>query len=279
MKRSTQILALFLSVLMLFSLLSLTSCNTGGESGGETTENGGESTTDNETTKEPDLTTDGDASPDPEATTADDVTTEADVTTNGDGTTEADVTTNSDGTTEADVTTSGDGTTEADITTGGASTEPTPELGNGIGDLCYSRELSLIFGSGTVNIEDLRGKVIILNFWGAWCPPCREELVNEFPAIPEAYGNDVVILTIHSVYRYDADSVDSLLTESGLKNNSSFLFAIDSGNEAYYTQLGGPGYWPYTLVIDKNGVIIQQFVGAVTYAEDLKPLLDAAVGN
>lgn len=271
MKKAKRILALLLSALF---LLGIASCGSGSISSGQTSFGPGGSNSGLDTPKGDDI----DVTPE-DGVTSGEATSEPDATTSGDVTTEDDLTTSGDVTTEDDVSTNGDVTTEADVTTGdNVVPEPSPARGSEVGDICYSLDLSLI-GGGVVNIEELRGKVIILNFWGAWCPPCRNELVNEFPSIPEAYGNDVIILTIHSVYSYDADYVDALLIESGLKNNSSFLFAIDSGDESYYTELGGGNTWPYTLILGRDGVILKKFAYAITFENDLRPLLNTAVGS
>lgn len=288
MKRSTRISAILLSILM---LLSVASCGSGSISSGQTSFGPGSSTSGGDAPEVPNGTTGGDRTPEddattndegasePDAATTDDVTIELDGTTSGDGTSESNTEASSDVTTEISVTTDDDGTSEADVTTDGdIAPEPTPELGSDVGDLCHIRELSLI-GGGTVNIEELRGKVILLNFWGAWCPPCREELLHEFPSVYEAYGNDVIVLTVHSVYNYDTSAVSSFLSGGGVTSFPTFLFAVDSGNEAYYTQLGGTGYWPYTLILDENGVIAAKFFGAVTFDRHLKSILDALTND
>ncbi len=276
MKYPIRFLSILLAFLLLASVVTLASCTEKMEVDGETTVSTADGTTEGgDNAEDPDLTTDGndDSSEDANITSAE-------ITTDGNAGEDPDVTTNEETSTEPDATTDEEIKAEPDATTGEEiPAEPLPDLGSGIGDLAYTKDLSFIDRSGYVNIESLRGKVVVLNFWGTWCPPCREELLNEFPSIYDAYGNDVIVLTVHSVYNYNESAVSSFLSEGNITDIPTFLFAVDSGDEAYYEQLGGTGYWPYTLVLDTNGVIAEKFVGAVLFQRDLKPVIDSALGS
>lgn len=50
---------------------------------------------------------------------------------------------------------------------------------------------------GTQRLADLRGKVIVLNFWASWCPPCTDEL-KHFVRAHATYGDKIVLFTISS---------------------------------------------------------------------------------
>ena len=55
--------------------------------------------------------------------------------------------------------------------------------------------------------------------------------------------------------------------------DSRITFARDLAGEGYYTSLGGRGTYPYTVILDRNGVIANVFVSALTY-DDLKQAVE-----
>lgn len=117
----------------------------------------------------------------------------------------------------------------------------------------FAPEFALKSVSGeTVHLSDFQGKVVLVNFWAVWCPPCRQEM----PAIQnvhENYGDKVVVLGVNAGdTRQDAlDFMDSL----GL----TFDVVLDSNYEVedLYRVRGLPS----TFFIDSNGVIQIQHIG------------------
>ena len=145
---------------------------------------------------------------------------------------------------------------------------PILTVGSEVGNLCPSLDLERI-GGGTVNIEDYRGKVIIVNAWGTWCPPCRNEL-PDFDRIASEY-DDVVIIAAHSYF-------DSAKAESYVNTNfpnTKIIFAYDTVNDDCWSSIGGVHYYPRTVVLDINGVITFGHDGAISY-EALKQIVENA---
>ena len=157
--------------------------------------------------------------------------------------------------------TNGSGSTNNSGTSGNTNdgTNPSlPSYGWEVGKRCIPTDLELVLGGGTVNIEDYEGKIVVINFWGTWCGPCRSELPH-FDVVAE-YAEDVVIITVHSY--------------SGLVNapeyinqnfhNSKMIFANDNETDKYYRVLNpGLSSWPVTIVLDADGVITNKIVGAI----------------
>lgn len=156
-------------------------------------------------------------------------------------------------------------------------TEPTVEQGglsqgNQPGDLCYSYPLE-VYGGGSYTIEDTRGKITILNFWGTWCTPCVAELINEFPLIAQEYGDQIAIVAVHSYDEYGKD-VPGFIEENFA--NLPAIYCRDGAGDLYYRLLGGGQAWPGTVIVDENGVIVTVIQRSTTY-EELKSIIDSIV--
>ena len=151
------------------------------------------------------------------------------------------------------------------------SDDPSIVVGNQVGNLCYSYELELLNKDGATG-EKLQigasGKITIINFWGTWCTPCVNELPY-FEQIATEYKDQVTVIAVHSVE--DSD------TEAGYIGNhypnANMLFSCDSGSNDFYRLLGGRDTFPYTLVLDEEGIILKVIVGATHY-ENLKAVVD-----
>ena len=152
------------------------------------------------------------------------------------------------------------------------------ERGNEVGDLCFDYALSIVDSTGVTGESidpTTTGKITIVNFWGTWCTPCVNELPY-FDQIASDYPEDVSVIAIHSslssetapeyIGKYYPDSLmtfakDDAVDEMGL-------------NGAYYTALGGRGAYPYTVIMDENGIALAVFVSSVEY-EDLQEVVEA----
>lgn len=151
------------------------------------------------------------------------------------------------------------------------TTAPPPAVpeGHRVGELCYDATLPL-FNDGTYTVSQGRGKVTVLNFWGSWCPPCKNELPH-FDTLATEYADSVVFLAVHTEYG-EANGRTYVQTNYP---NSKIHFAYDAG-DAYYNLVARDTAWPVTVVLDQNGIIRERVVGALTYNE-LKAVLDELV--
>ncbi|MGB9735379.1 MAG: peroxiredoxin family protein [bacterium] len=99
----------------------------------------------------------------------------------------------------------------------------------------------------TVKLSDYRGKVVFLNFWATWCPPCRMEL----PAMEKLYeklkDQPFVMLAVN-VDEADPDGVRNFVRSMNL----TFPVLLDDGN---VSKLYNINAIPTTFIIKKNGVI------------------------
>ena len=116
-------------------------------------------------------------------------------------------------------------------------------------------------------LEQWRGKVLIVNFWATWCAPCREEIPG-FIKFQEQYGRHgaqfvgIAIDAAERVAPYAKEiGINYPVLVGGLETMD---FARQAGNRA--------GVLPYTLVIDRNGKVINSTIG-VLKPEKLESLL------
>ncbi len=151
----------------------------------------------------------------------------------------------------------------------------TADRGNQVGDLCYDYDLPVFTREGltgqTVD-PTATGKITLINFWGTWCTPCVAELPY-FDQIAAEYGDEVAVFAIHSAAG-DRDKGMQFIAE--YYPQSPIVFCWDKGEGVtgeYYTALGGRGTYPYTVVLDEDGIIQKIFVSSLTY-EDLKTTVE-----
>jgi peroxiredoxin len=109
-----------------------------------------------------------------------------------------------------------------------------------------------------VTLADYRGKVLVLNFWATWCPPCRAETPDMIRAFGKLGARDVAFLGIDTTET--APIVKSFVELEGVP------YRIALGKPETYNAYG-VAYIPTTVVIDSNGIVRGRWTGAVTPAQ------------
>jgi cytochrome c biogenesis protein CcmG, thiol:disulfide interchange protein DsbE len=129
--------------------------------------------------------------------------------------------------------------------------------------------LELLDG-GTLNLSDLRGKVVLVDFWASWCPPCRQEAQ-----------------TLTQVYQEYADQPVEFVGVDIWDRRENALAYINEYNVPYPNGIDERGTIlidygvtgiPEKFIIDQNGVLRQQLVGP-TSADTLRETLDELLAS
>ncbi len=160
---------------------------------------------------------------------------------------------------------------------------PADTVGWEIGNICPMKDLSVMGEDITgyaesYNIFENRGKITVINFWHTTCTPCLEEMPH-LNSIATEYADNVTVLALHADLGGGLGRV--IVSTNHIRENQYYKFAIRFGfdyGDAYYKELGGTGFYPRTLVIDKDGRVAALFETQVSY-EDLKAVLDPLLAN
>lgn len=111
----------------------------------------------------------------------------------------------------------------------------------------------------TVQSEDFAGRIVVLNFWATWCPPCRRE-IPELKEFQRAHStNDVVVLGAAT----DADGPDFL--KSFVRRHELNYPVLRAGPEVQMTF--SVTSLPSTWIIGRDGRVEARYLGALTRKE------------
>jgi thiol-disulfide isomerase/thioredoxin len=147
----------------------------------------------------------------------------------------------------------------------GAITKRSPELSEGAQAPDFALEM---LEGRTLQLSELRGRKIVLNFWASWCAPCRREM-PDLERVHRQYGDRVTVVGIN--IQEDRSSVERFLQEVPV----SYTIALDPQGVAVraYRVIAQPA----TFWIDEHGRIVERKFGAYTPTE-LEERAQAFVG-
>jgi thiol-disulfide isomerase/thioredoxin len=109
------------------------------------------------------------------------------------------------------------------------------------------------------NIKEWDGKLIFLNFWATWCPPCLKE-IPDFIELQEDYGDQG--FQIIGIAIDDEMSVREYVNEVGMNYPT---MVVESEGVGLAKRFGnGPGVLPYTVIINRDGEISNTIMGELS---------------
>lgn len=118
--------------------------------------------------------------------------------------------------------------------------------------------------TGELRLDQFRGKVVLLDFWGQWCTPCVKSLPNAEELHAKYRDKGLVVIGVHSADQ--SDRLDDFLKEQ----NISFPVMIDEGTTATRYVIDS---WPTYFLIDKRGKVSCGFAKNPPSATEIERLL------
>ncbi|PYV55867.1 MAG: TlpA family protein disulfide reductase [Acidobacteria bacterium] len=117
----------------------------------------------------------------------------------------------------------------------------------------------------SVTLSQLRGKIVVLNFWATWCPPCIEEMPSLVQMQKKMQDKGITVLAVsvdddpNDYHKFLKDHSIDLLTvrESGQRTPTGVIAPVSSRY--------GTIKVPETYIIDRGGVIRRKFIGPVDW--------------
>ncbi|MGD2064334.1 MAG: TlpA disulfide reductase family protein [Nitrospirota bacterium] len=120
-----------------------------------------------------------------------------------------------------------------------------------------------------VELDQFKGKVLVIDFWATWCPPCREA-IPELIAMKKKYGPQGFDIVGISMDENPARVVPPFVEHYGIN------YPVVAANAEVASAFGGIYGLPTTFVVDRHGNIAQRYIGYVdakVIARDVEALL------
>lgn len=127
---------------------------------------------------------------------------------------------------------------------------------------------------GSFKLSSYRGKVLVLDFWATWCPPCRDGIPQLVRIDKELRNKGVEIVGLHidDQGRSSPDAIRNFIKQFGINytvgmaNNDMFVAYLGDQETAI----------PQTLVFDRNGKVVAHLIG---YSREDATKLDTAINR
>ncbi|MBV8206110.1 MAG: TlpA family protein disulfide reductase [Acidobacteria bacterium] len=112
----------------------------------------------------------------------------------------------------------------------------------------------------TITLDQFRGRVVVLNFWASWCPPCIEELPSLQVMAQQAQQHGIVVLAVSE------DESETNYRQFLSDHHMEMLTTVRDAQRSA-APLYGTFQFPETYVIDPNGIVRRKFVGPADFSK------------
>ncbi|MEF3275523.1 MAG: TlpA family protein disulfide reductase [Chloroflexus sp.] len=119
-----------------------------------------------------------------------------------------------------------------------------------------------------LSLTELRGRVVVVNFWASWCGPCRAEMPTFERLYQDEYERGLTILAVNSTTQDNETAVVTMQREFNL----SFPIVLD--RDGATASRYGVRMLPTTCIVDRNGVIRKVFFGGPLSEASLRSVIE-----
>jgi thiol-disulfide isomerase/thioredoxin len=139
-----------------------------------------------------------------------------------------------------------------------------------MGDLAPSLPLPLVDGSGERSLADLKGKVVLVDFWATWCKPCEMTI----PIQKKLYGK-------YAAQGFDVLSVNTDQGKDALARVAAYVKAMGMPYPVVHDEVGYADLYkvesiPHMVIVDRLGVVRKVSIGVISLSK-LEEDLDTAI--
>ena len=132
---------------------------------------------------------------------------------------------------------------------------PTPEQATIVKDGHIAPDFEVqMFDGSTIKLADLKGKVVLLNFWATWCPPCRAELARVEKDIIERFKDEPFVFI-------PVSRGEKRATVAAFREKMGYTFPMGLDTESSIYKKYAETYIPRNFLIDKSGKVVKASVG------------------
>jgi cytochrome c biogenesis protein CcmG/thiol:disulfide interchange protein DsbE len=141
----------------------------------------------------------------------------------------------------------------------------------GRGDVAPSLPLPRVDGQGTLALADLRGKVVLVDFWATWCKPCEMTVPIQKRLVAKYAAQGFAVWSVNEDVGANAPAVAAAYARS-----HQLPFPVVHDHEGLAGALFKAEAYPHLVVVDRRGVVRQVNIGIVSLSK-LEEDLDSAI--
>ncbi|MBF0182713.1 MAG: TlpA family protein disulfide reductase [Magnetococcales bacterium] len=116
-----------------------------------------------------------------------------------------------------------------------------------------------------VRLTDFKGKVVLVNFWATWCPPCLDE-IPALIKLQKKYGEKgFLVVGIDYLERADKEDLKKFLDEQGI--NYPVVIGDPNAVRSLTRVLGGVYALPVTKLLNREGKLAGSHIGSMNFSQ------------